>query len=180
MPADAPTQAGIAHWRCLQADCTLDAFILAQARSDIALAHDLLLRETIAEFGELRAYARPERQELMFEAFRESDGRAWLLRVPLDAAQGLGNLLREAILLLGDERAGPGLLRQVTLGPKDALAALVLEEGTERAFALWRREQVRTGWDWTIDVLVVPIGLARGVCALMQQAIERSAAVRPA
>lgn len=180
MSAGAPTQVEIVHWRCRQADCTLGAFILAQTRSDIALAHNLLLRETLAEFGELRAYARPERQELMFEAFRESDGRAWLLRVPLDAAQGLGNLLREAILLLGDGRAGPGLLRQVTLGPKDALAALVLEEGAERAFALWRREQLRAGWDWTIDVLVVPIGLARAVCALMQQAIERAAAVRPA
>ena len=112
------------------------------------MASDLLTREPIAEFGEFRAYLRSERQEMVFEAFRESDGRAWLLRVPLAARAAMTGLLREAAALLADERSGtadPGILRQVALGPKDALAAVLLEEGRDRAFALWRREQLRVG-----------------------------------
>ena len=141
------------------------------------MARDLLTREPIAEFGEFRAYLRSERQEMVFEAFRESDGRAWLLRVPLAARAAMAGLLREAAALLADERssaADPGILRQVTLGPKDALAAVLLEEGQDRAFALWRREQLRSGWEWTIDVVVVPLELADRVCGLMRQVIERT------
>ena len=141
------------------------------------MASDLLTREPIAEFGEFRAYLRSERQEMVFEAFRESDGRAWLLRVPLAARAAMTGLLREAAALLADERSGradPGILRQVTLGPKDALAAVLLEEGPDRAFALWRREQLRSGWEWTIDVVVVPLELADRVCGLMRQVIERT------
>jgi hypothetical protein len=141
------------------------------------MAADLLQREPIAEFGEFRAYLRGERQEMVFEAFREADGRAWLLRVPVAARAAMTGLLSELTAMLADERSGavdPGILREVTLGPKDALAAVLLEEGPERAFALWRREQLRSGWEWTIDVVVVPRELAVKLCALMRQAIERA------
>ena len=96
---------------------------------------------------------------------------------------GVAGLLRDLAAMLADERTGaadPGILRQVALGPKDALAAVLLEEGRERAFALWRQEQLRTGWSWTIDVLVVPLELARGVCGLMRQVVERAGSARPA
>ena len=53
------------------------------------MAQGLLARETIADFGEFRAYFRADRDELTFEAFREGDGRAWLLRVPLAARSAL-------------------------------------------------------------------------------------------
>ena len=141
------------------------------------MASDLLQREPIADFGEFRAYLRSERQEMVFEALREADGRAWLLRVPVAARAALAALLRELASLLADDRSGaadPGILREVPLGPKDALAAVLLEEGHERAFALWRREQLRSGWEWTIDVVVVPLELAAKLCGLMRQAIERA------
>ena len=146
------------------------------------MANDLLAREPIADFGEFRAYLRPERQEMVFEAFREADGRAWLLRVPLAARAAITGLLHELTALLADERSGTndaGILREVPLGPKDALAAVLLEDGRERAFALWRREQLRTGWEWTIDVVVVPLDLGAKVCGLMRQVVERAGA-RPA
>jgi hypothetical protein len=146
--------------------------------SETAVASDLLTREPIADFGEFRAYLRSERQEMVFEAFREADGRAWLLRVPLAARAAIGGLLHELAALLADERPATGdagILREVPLGPKDALAAVLLEEGQDRAFALWRREQLRTGWEWTIDVVVVPLELAAKVCGLMRQVVERTA-----
>jgi hypothetical protein len=141
------------------------------------MAGDLLQREPIADFGEFRAYLRSERQEMVFEAFREADGRAWLLRVPLAARAAMTGLLRELTAMLADERSGaadPGILREVTLGPRDALAAVLLEEGPERAFALWRRELLRSGWEWTIDVIVVPVELAARICGLMRQVVERA------
>ena len=183
MPATATAQAGISGWRPAPAKCNLDACILAPAKSEAAMANDLLAREPIADFGEFRAYLRPERQEMVFEAFREADGRAWLLRVPLAARAAVAGLLRDLAAMLADERAGaadPGILRQVALGPKDALAAVLLEEGRERAFALWRQEQLRAGWSWTIDVLVVPIELAAKICGLMRQVVERTGARHPA
>ena len=131
------------------------------------MAQGLLARETIADFGEFRAYFRADRDELTFEAFREGDGRAWLLRVPLAATAALAGLLREVAAFFADECSGQddsGVLREVALGPKDALAAVLLEEGDDRALALWRREQLRTGWEWTIDVLIVPLDLAGKIC----------------
>ena len=53
--------------------------------------------------------------------------------------------------------ADAGVLLQVEIGPKDQLAAVLLEDGKDRAFALWRQEELRSGWSWTIDVVVVPI-----------------------
>ena len=141
------------------------------------MAHDLVARETLAEFGEFRAYWRSERQELAFEAFREADGRAWLLRVPLEARAALRAMLRDLAPML-DHRttADPGILRQVALGPKDELAAVLLEEGDARAFALWRRERLRSGWSWTVDVVVVPLDLARWLCGRVAQVVDRAGA----
>jgi hypothetical protein len=65
------------------------------------------------------------------------------------------------------------VIDQVTIGPSDQLAAVVLEEGEERAFALWRQEQLKSGWSWTIDVVVVPLELAKRLCALVLQVIDR-------
>ena len=142
------------------------------------MANDLLAREPIADFGEFRAYLRTERQEMVFEAFREADGRAWLLRVPLAARAAIdrppARAWRPCWPTSARAAADPGILRQVALGPKDALAAVLLEEGRERAFALWRREQLRAGWEWTIDVVVVPLELAERVCGLMRQVVERT------
>lgn len=144
------------------------------------MAEGLLSREPISDFGEFRAYVRRERGEMVFEAFREADGRAWLLRVPLQARTAIAGLLREVGSTLTDNAGrtavdgdGATILRQVAIGPKDQLAAVVLEDGEDRAFALWRQEELRNGWSWTIDVLVVPIELAKRFCNLVLQVIER-------
>ena len=50
---------------------------------------------------------------------------------------------------------------------------MLIAQGDERAFALWRREQLHSGWSWTIDVVVVPLELARRVCGLVQQVVDR-------
>ena len=140
------------------------------------MAQGLLARETINEFGEFRAYLRTDRGELAFEAFREDDGRAWLLRIPLAARYALSTLLREGGPMLADDSSDAGnarVLRQVSIGPADQLAAVLIAQGEERAFALWRREQLHSGWSWTIDVVVVPLELARRVCGLVQQVVDR-------
>ncbi len=144
------------------------------------MAEGLLTREPITDFGEFRAYLRHEREEMVFEAFREQDGRAWLLRVPVQARTALAGLVREVGPMLADpaqaaaiDPAGAAILKQVAIGPKDQLAAVVLEDGGERAFALWRQEQLRSGWSWTIDVVVVPIELAKSLCSLVLQVIDR-------
>jgi hypothetical protein len=146
------------------------------------MAEGLLIREPITDYGEFRAYLRREREEMVFEAFREVDGRAWLLRVPMQARGAIAGLLREVGPNLADDATtvadGSGILRQVTIGPKDQLAAVVLEGGQDRAFALWRQEELRSGWSWTIDVVVVPIELARRFCSLMLQVIDRLNAAR--
>ena len=64
----------------------------------------------------------------------------------------------------------------MTLGPKDQLAAVVLEDGQDRAFALWRQEELRSGWSWTIDVVVVPLDLAEGLCQLTLHALDQVSA----
>ena len=144
------------------------------------MAEGLLAREPIARYGEFRAYHRRERQELVFEAFREVDGRAWLLRVPVEARDAMARLLRDVGPMVGDRRRLPtdhaGVLRRVALGPRDQLAALVLEDGEERAFALWRQEELRTGWSWTIDVVVVPLVLAKGLCQLTLDVLDQVSA----
>jgi hypothetical protein len=138
------------------------------------MANGLLRREPIPEFGEFRAYLRAERQEMVFEAFREGDGRAWLLRVPLPARPAVAALLRDVDPMLGRAPTEPGVLRQVALGPADQLVALLLADGEERAFALWRQERLRTGWSWTVDVLVVPMVLAGTLCRLLRQVLDRA------
>lgn len=144
------------------------------------MAEGLLARQPIADYGEFRAYHRRERQELVFEAFREGDGRAWLLRVPVEARDAMAGLLREVGPMFGDRRQLPtdhaGVLRRVTLGPRDQLAAVVLEDGAERAFALWRQEELRSGWSWTIDVVVVPLDLAKGLCQLTLNVLDQVSA----
>ncbi len=146
------------------------------------MAEGLLIREPITDYGEFRAYLRREREEMVFEAFREVDGRAWLLRVPLQARGAIAGLLREVGPNLADDATtvadGSGILRQVPIGPKDQLAAMVLEDGADRAFALWRQEELRSGWSWTIDVVVVPIQLAKRLCSLMLQVTDRLNAAR--
>jgi hypothetical protein len=144
------------------------------------MAEGLLSREPIADYGELRAYLRREREEMVFEAFREADGRAWLLRLPLGERGAVARLVRAVAPLVSGGRELPradagsaGVIDQVTIGPSDQLAAVVLEEGEERAFALWRQEQLRSGWSWTIDVVVVPLELAKRLCALVLQVIDR-------
>ena len=90
------------------------------------MAQGLLARETIADFGEFRAYFRADRDELTFEAFREGDGRAWLLRVPLAARSALSALLRDVGPMLPEDTGHAGearVLRQVSIGPADQLAA---------------------------------------------------------
>lgn len=142
------------------------------------MAQGLLARETIADFGEFRAYFRADRDELTFEAFREGDGRAWLLRVPLAARSALSALLRDVGPMLPEDTGHAGearVLRQVSIGPADQLAAVLIAEGDQRAFALWRREHLRSGWSWTIDVMVVPVELARRLCGLVLQVIDRMA-----
>src|SRR3954468_1119541 len=67
------------------------------------MAQGLLRREPIDDFGEFRAYLRAERQEMAFEAFREGDGRAWLLRIPLAARAPLSALLGEVSPMLLDD-----------------------------------------------------------------------------
>lgn len=141
------------------------------------MAEGLLIREPITDYGEFRAYLRREREEMVFEAFREADGRAWLLRVPLQARAAMAGLLRDVGPNLVDHATasaeGGSILRQVTIGPKDQLAAVLLEDGDDRAFALWRQEELRSGWSWTIDVVVVPIELAKRLCSLVLQVIDR-------
>lgn len=137
------------------------------------MAEGLLAREALADHGEFRAYLHPDRGELVFEVFREADGRACLLRLPAAEAASLVRLMQSSAGALDPSAAlafdtdGAAVVGQVTIGPADRLAAVVLAEGEERAFAVWRRELLRCGWSWTIDVVVVPIELAQELCAWM-------------
>jgi hypothetical protein len=47
---------------------------------------------------------------------------------------------------------------------------MVLAEGEERALALWRRERLRSGWNWTIDVALLPLAFGRELFALTRRA----------
>ena len=144
------------------------------------MAEGLLSREPVADYGEFRAYLRREREEMVFEAFREADGRAWLLRLPLQERGAVARLVRAVTPVIAGGRevpvdaGGAGVIDRVTIGPNDQLAAVVLEDGEERAFALWRQEQLKGGWSWTIDVVVVPLELAKRLCALVLQVIDRA------
>ena len=71
------------------------------------MAEGLLTREPISDYGEFRVYLRPEREELVFEAFREQDGRAWLLRVPTRAQVGHCRPLARPRTAAGQKRDRP-------------------------------------------------------------------------
>jgi hypothetical protein len=139
----------------------------------------LLTREPVAGYGELRAYRHLDRGELVFEAFREEDGRAWLLRLPLRERSAAAFLARHVAPMLTNPAAfaiddgGAAVIHQVALGPDAQLAAVMLEGGEERAFTLWRQERLRAGWSWTIDVVLVPWPLAGRLCALVLETIGR-------
>jgi hypothetical protein len=135
------------------------------------MAAGVLAREGLPKHGELRAYRLTDRPELLLEVLREADGRAWQLRVPVGGREALTRLVREAgPALRTPERLafdaeGMALLGEVALGPDDGLAAV------ERAFALWRRERLRTGWSWTIDLVLVPMEHGPHLCSFVQGAL---------
>lgn len=143
----------------------------------------VLAREALEDHGELRAYNLVDRPEVMLEVLREADGRAWQLRVPVEERHAVARLLHQATPALATpdqlefDTDGTALLGEVPLGPDHGLAAIALEQGSERAFALWRRERLRGGWSWTIDVVLVPMDLGPHLCTFVQGALE--AAARP-
>ena len=123
--------------------------------------------ERLDDHGELRTYRRPGPPEhIAFEILREADGRAWTLRVPWEARSPFRDLVGEARERLADDdgrdfdEQGCAELAKADLGAGEQLVAVLLEQGDERAFAVWRRELARHGWNWTLDVVVVPAGLA--------------------
>jgi len=136
--------------------------------------------ERLDDHGELRTYRRPGPPEhIAFEILREADGRAWTLRVPWEARSPFRDLLDEARERLADDdgrdfdEQGCAELAKADLGAGEQLVAVLLEQGDERAFAVWRRELARHGWNWTLDVVVVPAGLAAAACGLMLGGLDR-------
>ena len=143
------------------------------------MADNLVNRALLAEHGEFRAYYHVERGELVFEVLREADGRACLLRLPYRERAAVAHLLRQTAPRLADpvdpgfDEEGLAVLRRALLPPNDRLAAVALASDAERAFAVWREERLRTGWSWTIDVVVVPFELGPRLCELIIEALER-------
>jgi hypothetical protein len=137
----------------------------------------VLARGELAEHGEMRAYHLADRGELVLEVLREADGRAWQLRLPVREQAAVARLVRQVRPALAAPRTfafdehGAALLGQTPIGPNDQVAAIVLAQDEERAFALWRRERLRDGWSWTIDVTLVPLALAPEFCAFAQEAL---------
>jgi hypothetical protein len=154
------------------------------------MAARVLARETLPDHGELRAYRLEGRAELLLEVFREADGRAWQLRLPLPERAAVARLLRQAVPSLADpdqlafDASGTAMLGGTALGLDAELAVVVLAQGEDRAFALWRRERLRTGWSWTIDLVLVPMALGQRLCRFVQEALaadaEEGAAAAPA
>lgn len=141
-----------------------------------AMAARVLMRETIGDHGEFRAYRLAEREEILLEVLREADGRAWQLRLPVEAQPMVIRLIDETLPRLGAPKLlafdadGTAMLGQAPLGPGDQLAAVVLAEGDERVVALWRRERLRSGWSWTIDVALVPLEHGKQLYGLVREA----------
>jgi hypothetical protein len=140
------------------------------------------MQERLGELGELRAYRRPGPPEhVAFEVLRESDGRAWTLRVPWEGRQALRRLLAAAGDRLGPDAPPPDFGEDgcAELAAEEAaagvqLVAVLLRQDEERAFAVWRREPTRQGgWSWTLDVVVVPGPLARTLCERMLADLDR-------
>lgn len=140
-----------------------------------------IICERLGDHGELRTYRRPGPPEhIAFEILREVDGRAWTLRVPWEVRSSFRDLLGDARerLLAEDglpdfDEQGCAELAKTHLGGGEEILAVLLEQGGERAFAVWRRETTRHGWNWTLDVVVVPAGLAATVCGLMLAGLDR-------
>jgi hypothetical protein len=140
------------------------------------MAPGVLARETIGDHGELRAYHLVERDEILLEVLREEDGRAWQLRVPVRERAAVTRLIDQveprlaAPKLLTFDADGAAFLGQASIGPDDRVEAVVLAEGDERALALWRRERLRSGWSWTIDIALVPFELGPRLCSFVRHA----------
>ena len=136
--------------------------------------------EQLGELGELRAYHRPGPPEhVAFEVLREADGRAWTLRVPWQARAVVRHLLADALRIFGEgaslafDEQGCAELARGLLADGDELAAVMLRQEGERAFAVWRRELTRQGWSWTLDLVLVPEVLATPLCTRMLAGLDR-------
>lgn len=140
----------------------------------------VLAREMLPDHGELRAYRLVDRSELLLEVLRETDGRAWQLRLPLDQRPVVTNLLAgTAPTLRTPERiafddVGTAVLAEVPLAAGTRLAAVALVEGEKQAFALWRRERTLAGWSWTIDLALVPMAFGPQLCSFARGTLARS------
>jgi hypothetical protein len=137
-------------------------------------------QERLGELGDLRVYYRPGPPEhVAFEVLRETDGRAWTLRVPWQARAVVRHLLADALRIFGEgaslafDEQGCAELARGLLADGDELAAVMLRQEGERAFAVWRREQTRQGWSWTLDLVLVPEVLATPLCTRMLAGLDR-------
>ena len=141
-----------------------------------------IIAERLDELGELRIYRRAGPPEHMaIEILRDSDGRAWTLRVPWARRASLRELLAEIQAQLDDpgddgltfDDQGCAELGKTELAPDDEVLAVILQQGEDHAFALWRRELTRQGWSWTLDVVVAPKALAGPLCSRLLAALEQ-------
>src|SRR4051812_28176571 len=137
-------------------------------------------QERLGELGDLRVYYRPGPPEhVAFEVLREADGRAWTLRVPWQARAVVRHLLADALRIFGEgaslafDEQGCAELARGLLADGDELAAVMLRQEGERAFAVWRREQTRQGWSWTLDLVLVPEVLGAPLCTRMLAGLDR-------
>lgn len=140
-----------------------------------------LVSEPLDAIGELRLYRRSGPPEhLAIEFLRESDGRAWNLRLPWSQRGTLRHLLADALWKLSAggrptmEPQGYALLARSLIAQGDEVVAVILEEEGDRAFALWRREITRRGeWSWTLDLVVVPEPLGPTLCQRILNGLEQ-------
>lgn len=135
--------------------------------------------ERLGDYGELRTFRRSGPPwHLAIEVLRESDGRAWTLRIPLDELRSLTTVLRSAFARLiqpGDlvfDEDGVAVITSDRLRGDRELHALVMQQGEDLIFALWMREHLRSGWSWSLDAVFVPLDLYRPLLELLGKAIE--------
>jgi hypothetical protein len=137
--------------------------------------------ERLGDHGELRSFLRDGPPvHLAFEIFQDADGRAWTLRVPQAKAVSFQRLVRiaqsklerpETLQMAAD---GTCLLGREDLAEGDDITAIILDQGGDQVFALWRRELLRSGWSWTLDAVFVPLPLGRHLCLLIDDALQRA------
>jgi hypothetical protein len=144
-----------------------------------------VVQERLEGLGELRIYRRPGPPEhAAFEVLRASDGRAWTLRAPWTARETLTTLLTSARDRLDAEEPpvfdneGCAEIARAALGADDEILVVLLQQGEEKALAVWRRERARSGWSWTLDVVVVPERLGGELCRRLLEGLERLAQVK--